>query len=152
MRQCLALVKAEVGGRFVTVDERRDRLDPGIDGTNQVKLFGQNFPRRELRTHPDELVVSGQLILEPSQVQLTATLDESGFQNLVLRGDRAAFKNMGEAVSKRIVRRNVLGKSFGLTIGSSNHLAKDALFKEANLAKLLVTHLIIRRPLELFGP
>ena len=92
------------------------------------------------------------MILEPSQVQLTATLDESGFQNLVLRGDRAAFKDMGEAVRQSIARPDVLGERFGLTIGGGDHLAKDALLKKTDLAELLVAHLFIRHTLELFWP
>jgi hypothetical protein len=152
VRQRLALVEAEAGGWLVTVDERRDRLDTGIDGADQVKLFGQNFPRGKLRTDPHQLVVSGQIILQPSQVQLTATLDESRFQNLVLRGDRAAFKNMGEAVREGIIRPDILGERFGLAIGGGDHLAQCPFLKKANLAELLVTHLFIGHALEFFWP
>src|ERR1700691_86598 len=46
MRQSLALVRAEVIGRFVPIGDRVNSLNTGIDRPNQEKLFFENLSCR----------------------------------------------------------------------------------------------------------
>jgi len=63
MRQCLALVRTEARRRFVTVGDRCDGLDAGVDRANQEQLFGENVSRRELGADANQFGAFGQSFL-----------------------------------------------------------------------------------------
>jgi hypothetical protein len=150
VRQRLALVGAEAGRRLAPMDERRNRLDTGIDRTNQEKFLGQNFARGKLRTDADEFGITRQLCFQFCQVQLTTAMHQRRFQNLVLRRDRAAFKNMAEAMREGGGFGNSFGGRGRQAVCRRDHLAKCALLEKSDLAELLAAHLFIGYALEFF--
>ena len=78
---------------------------------------------------------------------MPATFDQRRFQNLVLRSDRVAFKDMADTVLHGLIRPDPLREVCGLTVGTFDHFAQRPSFKKADLAKLLLAHLFITRAL-----
>ncbi len=78
------------------------------------------------------------------RIELTATFDQSRFENPVFRRDRVALEDVSQAMLNSIVGCDLLRQIFGLAISTGDHFAQRPLLEKSNLAKLLTSFSIIR--------
>ena len=139
------LIDAERGRGAIAFIESRHRVLAGVHCLNQRQFRLQNLAGGIVAAHADEIRIPAQFCFEISQVNLPATFDQGGVQQLALRGDRVALEDMGGGVTESDLHVGVIVERFGRAVGVTADTLQRHLFEQADLIELALTDFLSRK-------